>query len=264
MTPNATTGPGPDPGTADATGPAVPSTGAQPSPHRPPHSGLRADAAVAARLTVPVAMGYLPLGAAFGILLVSQGLPWYWAPTTALVVFAGSLEFLAVSMLTAPLGFPAIAMTTFLVNFRHIFYGLSFPLHLLQGKAQRSYGIFALTDETYSLLAANPGQQLNGRRITLIQLFSHAYWVLGSLTGALVSTALPDDIHGIEFALTALFVVLSWDHATKRTNLRPVLYGLAASAVAAVAGTDQFLTVAVITYLLLLIGDYLKTRTKRA
>ncbi|MER7399847.1 AzlC family ABC transporter permease [Streptomyces sp. NPDC000151] len=222
------------------------------------------DLAVAARLTVPVAMGYLPLGAAFGILLVSQGLPWFWAPTTALVVFAGSLEFLAVSMVTSGLGLAAIAMTTFLVNFRHVFYGLSFPLHLLTGRLQRAYGVFALTDETYSLLAANPDQELNGRRITLIQLLSHGYWVTGSLAGALASSALPEDIDGIEFALTALFVVLAWDHGRKKANLRPVLYGLAASLAAGLVGGDQFLTVAVIAFLLLLVADYTLSRSKRA
>ncbi|MEU3890627.1 AzlC family ABC transporter permease [Streptomyces sp. NPDC029041] len=240
-------------------------TGTPDTPRAGTGGGFREDAAVAARLTVPVAMGYLPLGAAFGILLVSQGLPWFWAPTTALVVFAGSLEFLAVSMMTSGLGLAAIAMTTFLVNFRHVFYGLSFPLQLLRGPVQRGYGIFALTDETYSLLAANPDEELNGRRITLIQLFSHGYWVVGSLTGALASTALPDDIKGVEFALTALFTVLAWDHARKRSNLRPVLHGLASAVVAAVVGGEQFLTTAVAAFLLLLVGDYLITvRAKSA
>ncbi|MFH8570113.1 AzlC family ABC transporter permease [Streptomyces sp. NPDC017993] len=225
---------------------------------------FRGDLAVAAKLTVPVAMGYIPLGAAFGILLVSQGLPWFWAPTTALVVFAGSLEFLAVSMISTGLSLAAIAVTTLLVNFRHIFYGLSFPMELLRGRAQRGYGIFALTDETYSLLAGTAPEELNGRRITLIQVLSHGYWVLGSLSGALASTALPAGVEGVEFALTALFVVLAWDHARKRTNLRAVGYGVAASVLAGILAADQFLTVAVIAFLLMLVADYAMARSKRA
>ncbi|MET9773217.1 AzlC family ABC transporter permease [Streptomyces sp. NPDC006367] len=241
----------------EATGllPGEPSAG---SPGRPAAegSGLRADLAAALRYTVPVAMGYLPLGAAFGLLLVSSGLPWFWAPVTALVVFAGSLEFLAVTMITSGLALPAIALTTFLVNFRHVFYGLSFPLHLLTGRMQRAYGVFALTDETYSLLTSRPEAAANGRRVTLIQLLSHAYWIGGSLAGALASTALPDEVSGVEFALTALFVVLAWDHVRKRVNRRPVAYGLLASAVAWVLGGDQFLTVAVVVFLALLALDF--------
>ncbi|MGW7453242.1 AzlC family ABC transporter permease [Streptomyces sp. NPDC054787] len=232
--------------------PSAPSRGG-PAPRG---ATLRTDLAAAARYTVPVAMGYLPLGAAFGLLLVSHGLPWYWAPTTALVVFAGSLEFLAVSMITSGLGLAAVALTTLLVNFRHVFYGLSFPLHLLTGRAQRAYGVFALTDETYSLLTSSPEAGSNGRRITLIQLLSHGYWVLGSLAGALASTALPDKVEGVEFALTALFVVLAWDHARKRVNGRPVAYGLLSAAVAWVVGGDQFLTVAVVVFLGVLALDF--------
>ncbi|MEU7005054.1 hypothetical protein [Nonomuraea sp. NPDC046570] len=122
---------------------------------------------------------------------------------------------------------------------------------------RRVYGIFALTDESYSLLAGRDPASLTGRRVHLIQLLSHGYWVVGGTVGALASTAMPQGINGIDFALTALFVVLAFEHARKRTNLNAVVNGTVASALAFVVGRQQFLSVAMGTFLLLTIVTYL-------
>jgi 4-azaleucine resistance transporter AzlC len=218
------------------------------------------DVRVALRDTFPVAMGYIPLGMAYGLLLVQSGLPWYVAPISSVAVFAGAMQFLSVGLLAAGTPLAAIALATFAVNFRHVFYGLSFPLGRLQTPAQRWYGIFALTDETYSLLAGRPADELGGRRIHLIQLFSHGYWVLGGTVGALASVAMPTAINGIDFALTALFVVLALEHGRRSRNLTPVAMGALSCAVAFGVGGGQFLSVAMGTFLVLAIALFFVKR----
>ncbi|MGD3108485.1 AzlC family ABC transporter permease [Streptomyces sp. YGL11-2] len=227
-------------------------------------SSPRADFGRAVRDTIPVAMGYTPLGAAFGILLVNSGLDWYWAPLSAALIFAGSMEFLAVGLITAGTPLLQVAVMTLAVNFRHVFYALSFPMQLLRGWGRRLYGAFALTDETYSLLATIPRQEMTANRLTFIQLLSHAYWVGGSIIGALLSFALPSSIQGLSFVLTALFVVLAQDCFYKRKDSAPTLMGLAAGFVALGVGERSFLAVALTVYVAMLLGWYLLQRKRSA
>ncbi|WP_244305434.1 AzlC family ABC transporter permease [Kitasatospora cheerisanensis] len=135
----------------------------------------------AAADTLGVGLGLYPLGVAFGVLLVQSGFDWWWAPVFSLLIYAGSLEFLAIGLFLALTPLASVAVTTFLVNFRHVFYGLSFPLHRVRGRAAKAYSVYALTDEAYALAAARPG--LTGRRIVAVQAFCQAYWVLGGVTG---------------------------------------------------------------------------------
>ncbi|WP_344125207.1 AzlC family ABC transporter permease [Luedemannella flava] len=219
-------------------------------------TGMRADARDALRDTIPVAMGYLPLAAAYGLMLANTGIDWWWAPVSSLLIFAGAMQFLSVGLLAAHTPLAEIFIATLLVNFRHVFYGLSYPMDKLKRTPARVYGVFALTDETYSLLAGKADQNISGRRITLIQLFSHGYWILGSFVGALGAMALPDSIAGIEFSLTALFLVLTYEHAIKRENLPAVVMGVLASAVAFAIGGKQFLSVAMGVFLCLVLANY--------
>lgn len=161
----------------------------------------------ALKATVPVAMGYLPLGAAFGAYTVSLGFPGFMAPLTAMVVFAGSIEFLLMGMLAAGTGLLPIAVTTLLVNSRHIFYGFSYPTHLLRSPWAKFYGPFALTDEAYALInsGVHPTTQ---HQLMMIQGVGHFYWVSGTALGAVVGTFIPESFDGFDFALTGLFTLL--------------------------------------------------------
>ena len=152
-----------------------------------------------------------PLGAAFGLLVVQSGLDWWWALVLSVLVYAGSMEFLAVGLLVAVTPLPQLALTTFLVNFRHVFYALSFPLQRVRGRAGKAYSMYALTDEAYALTAARPGVPLSSARILWLQGFCQGYWVAGSVAGALLGSWLAMDLLGLAFTLTALFVVLAMD-----------------------------------------------------
>jgi 4-azaleucine resistance transporter AzlC len=225
---------------------------------------LRDDVRAALRETVPVAMGYLPLGSAYGILLATQGIAWWWAPVSSVLIFAGAMQFLSVGLLSARVSLTEIFIATFIVNFRHVFYGLSYPMRKVRRTPARVYGIWALTDETYSLLAGRVADpELTSRRVTLIQMFSHGYWVLGGLIGAIGSMALPSSIAGIDFSLTALFLVLMYEHASKRANLSAVVMAVTASAVAFAVGGKQFLSVAMGVFLCLVLASY-PTQNRKA
>ncbi|MGW7413195.1 AzlC family ABC transporter permease [Streptomyces sp. NPDC054863] len=217
---------------------------------------------LALRDTVPVAMGYLPLGAAYGLLLADAGIEWYWAPLSSIFVFAGAMQFLSVPLLAAGIPLFQLATTTLVINFRHVFYGISFPLNELRGRTRRAYGVFALTDETYSLVAAKAGESLSGRRIHFIQLFSHAWWILGSTTGALASMLIPSGIDGIDFALTALFTVLAQEHFYRRSSRRPMVYGALAGAVGFFAGNKHFLSVAMAVFLVMVATEAILERRR--
>lgn len=174
-------------------------------------SSPREDRWLAFRDTLSVGFALFPLGLAFGLLVVQSGMAWWWAPVFSVLIYAGSLEFLAIGLVLAVTPLAQIAVTTLLVNFRHVFYALSFPLHLVRGRLRRVYSMYALTDEAYAVTAAMRPGALRSTRIVWIQVLCQLYWVLGGITGALVGSLIPSQVVGLDFALTALFVVLTID-----------------------------------------------------
>lgn len=173
-----------------------------------PRSPLKGDAASAFRDSASVGFGLVPLGLAFGVIIVHSGLAWWWATVFTSTVYAGSLEFLLVGLVTVFAPLATIATTALLVNVRHVFYALSFPLHRVSGRGARAYSTFALTDEAYALTTTEQGRFWPGRRIVFLQLCLHVYWVGGATVGALIGALIPDGVKGLDFAMTALFAVL--------------------------------------------------------
>jgi len=181
----------------------------------------------AGKLTLPVMFGYLPLGAAYGILAVEVGMPWWAAVMMSLVIYAGAGQFLAVALLAAGAGLMELAVATLMLNSRHLFYGLSL-LKRFQGAGWRKpYLIFALTDETYSLITTLPAERAGDQALAFrVSLLNQAWWVLGSIAGVLAGTTLAFDSRGIEFALTALFIVLTLEQARRLRRWLPFAIAL--------------------------------------
>jgi 4-azaleucine resistance transporter AzlC len=204
-------------------------------------------------LTLPVMMGYLPLGAVFGVLWVDAGLSWYWAPLMSVLVYAGALQYLAVGMLAAGIGWIDLAVAALLVNFRHLFYGLSLYHLLPKGALGRQYFIFGITDETYSLLSAS-GQVKDSKTALLVTLFNQGYWVLGTLAGILLARGLPPGLQGLDFALTALFTVLAVEQIRAKKDWGAVALGLLAAAVAGLWVSEYFLLAASLMLVLVLLA----------
>lgn len=220
------------------------------------------------RIAMPACVAVVPLGLALGVLVVHSGLPWWCAPLLAAVVFAGSLEFLLVGMLAAVAPLSQIAATALLVNFRHVFYALSFPLHRVTGVGPKAYSTFALTDEAYALTAAAPGVDGAGAagrgaaatwtraRILSIQASFHLVWVSGVTFGAAVGSLIPAGLVGLDFAVTALFTVLSIEaYLVQRSVPLPIL-ALACAVVGHVLAPGDMLVVAMGLFVVALAGSY--------
>lgn len=163
------------------------------------------------RCTIPVMLGYLAIGTAFGLLLVNAGYSWLIALLMSVVIYAGVGQYIAVSLFAQNADFTEIALVTLLVNARHMVYGLSLLDKFRDTKPVTPYLIFALTDETYSLLTtvAVPDNVNKRDFYFYISLLDHIYWIAGSVIGAWFASVLTSfDCTGLSFALTALFMVL--------------------------------------------------------
>ncbi|MDT8878205.1 AzlC family ABC transporter permease [Halomonas saccharevitans] len=215
--------------------------------------------------TLPVMFGYLPLGAAFGILAIEVGIPVWGALLMSLVIYAGAGQFLAVALLAAGAGLVEVAVATLMLNSRHLFYGLSL-LKRFQGAGWRKpYLIFALTDETYSLLTTHGGErELDHAQAFRLSLLNQLWWVLGSVAGVLIGTTLEFDSRGIEFALTALFIVLTLEQARRLRQWLPFAIALVTGIGAVALLPDRHLLLGAIgaTTLVLLV-DHRRRQTHR-
>lgn len=208
-----------------------------------------------------VALGLVPLGLAFGLLMTQVGFAWWWTPIFSVLIYAGSMEFLAINLVMAGVGPLSTALTAFMVNFRHIFYGLTFPRHLVRGRAGRAYSTYSLTDESYAIASAHPPR--SGTQVLTIQLFCQAMWVVPGIIGALVGEVIPAGIQGMEFALVALFVVLAWETFRGSRDLSLPLLAGGLALVAGLVLPGQLLMVALSAYFLILIGRHLSPALDR-
>ena len=195
--------------------------------------------------TVPVLTGYLFLGAGFGILLSEKtGLGIGWAAAMALFIFAGSGQYLAVSLIADHASLLSTAIATFLINARHIFYGISL-IDTYKGTGKKKpYMIFGLTDETYSLVTQNepPEGMTRHTYCFWVTLFNQIYWLIGCSLGNLLSKLLPIRFEGVEFVLTALFVTMFIEQWRSHKNHLPAIIGVGSTVLClAVFGQDIFL-----------------------
>lgn len=179
------------------------------------------------KLTIPVMMGYVPLGMAFGLLLSSLLIPWYYAFFMSMFIFAGSGQFLALSLFASQATVLEIGIATYLLNLRHTFYGLSMISTFKNFSWKKYYLIFGLTDETFALLKTREVEEKDKEKTYLIiTALNQFYWVVGSVIGAVLGNILPFNYKGIEFSLTALFVVLSIDLYQKSKLHKPFFISL--------------------------------------
>lgn len=221
--------------------------------------------AAAFPVTIPVLMGYLAIGIAFGFMLQAVGYNFIWAFFMSLSIYAGSGQYLGVSLLSTGAALGTVALMTLIINFRHLVYGLSM-LEKFRGMGLRKlYMIFSLTDETYALLSsAQAPVGVNPRNFYFaIAVLDQSYWILGSVIGAVAGAVIPIDTTGIDFAMTALFVVIAveqWE--TYRSHL-PALLGAGATLVSLLlVGAENMLlpALAIIVAALLLLRVRLEER----
>jgi 4-azaleucine resistance transporter AzlC len=182
--------------------------------------------------SIPVLLGYMTIGLAYGLLLSRSGLPWWLAPLMSVVVFAGAAQFMAIGLFTSGAGIAEIALLTLVINARHMVYGLSLLDRFGACKRFKAYLVYALTDETYGILTTvDPPDGVDREEFyAAVSAFDQSYWVIGGFVGALVGGIIPFDTKGLDFALTALFVVLLVEQTG--SIRRPAPYIVAASSTA--------------------------------
>jgi len=189
----------------------------------------RATLKAALPVTVPVLMGYLSIGVVFGWMMSAIGYNPLWSVAMSMTIYAGSGQYLGVDLLANATPLADVAFLTLVINFRHLVYGLSM-LEKFKGMGWRKlYMIFSLTDETYALLAGvrpPEGTDEKGFYFT-IAVLDHLYWILGSLIGAVAGSIITINTEGIDFAMTALFIVIAVEQWQGASRHFPVFLGAA-------------------------------------
>lgn len=209
--------------------------------------------------TLPVMAGYLFLGIAYGVALREKGFGMERALLISTTVYAGSMQFAMLGAMTQPFAPVTMALMTLLVNARHIFYGLSMLDKYAGTGRYKPYLVFSLTDETYSLVCNGAPEDAEDKPgwYAAVSLLDQVYWVAGSVIGVALGQALPFDLTGIDFAMTALFTVIVTEqtmdavkaYRAGETRLAvaafPALLGLVATLGSLlIVGKDSFLLMA--------------------
>jgi len=207
--------------------------------------------------TLPVMAGYIVLGTGFGILADRNGYGFLWSFAMSLFIYAGSMQYLLISLLTGGASLIATALTTLMVNARHLFYGISMVEGYRGTGRKKPYLIFALTDETYSLVSRTPAPEGINRHsyCFLVSALDHCYWLAGTALGAVLGACLPLSFEGIDFALTALFITIFVEQWLSTKQHLPAIIGVMSTALCLfLFGQDVFLvpSMAVIALLLTL------------
>lgn len=199
--------------------------------------------------TLPVLAGYMVLGMGFGILLRVNGYGVLWALAMSTFIYAGSMQFVGISLITGGVSLISVAVTTLMVNARHLFYGISMVDRYHGTGQKKPYLMHALTDETYSLVCTGDAPEgLHPHKYYLtVSILNHAYWITGSALGSLIGGLLTFDTAGIDFAMTALFVTVFVEQWLTTKEHRPALIGVEASVLCLLLfGEDHFLIPAMI------------------
>ena len=196
----------------------------------------------AVRLTIPVMCGYLFLGTAFGATLAQAGFGPAWALMMSGLVYAGSLQFVMVPLMAAGAGLVTVALTALMVNARHLFYGVSYIERFKwMGALVRPYMVFSLTDETYSVFCSLPESESDGVMLR-VAVYDQFYWVAGSLIGSMLASQIPFDLTGIDYSMTALFIVICVERAMNRSDRLPLAIGTVCAILSLMLlGPDAFL-----------------------
>lgn len=194
------------------------------------------------RASLPVMAGYIVLGMGFGVLLSDKGYNFLWAILMSTTIYAGSMQYAAIDLISGGASLITTALMTLMINARHFFYGLSM-LDRYQGTGKKKpYLIFSLTDETYSLVVSPAPEVCDEKQYYFwVSLLDQIYWVFGSLLGGLLGPLLPFDSTGMDFAMTALFVVIFVDQWKSAKSHVPALLGLGISVICLVfLGASSF------------------------
>lgn len=205
--------------------------------------------------TLPVMAGYLFLGMGFGILLESNGYSFVWAFFMAIIIYAGSMQYVAIELLAGGASLLSTAIMTVMIQIRHLFYGLSMIDKYKDIGKKKFLLIHELTDETYSLTATVeiPEGIDRGWFYFFISILNHSYWIIGCTIGALFGSLVNFNTKGVDFVMTALFIVIFTDQWLNTKNHLPAVSGVVCSVICLmIFGADNFIIPAMLSILAIL------------
>ena len=194
--------------------------------------------------TIPILMGFLFLGLAYGFYMNSKGFSFWWPLLMSATIFAGSMEFVTVSLLCGTFNPVYAFLLALMVNARHLFYGISMLEHFKGTGRKKWYLIFGMCDESFSILCStkSPKGVDKGWFMVFVTLLNQCYWVAGATLGGILGSFIPFNTQGIDFVMTALFAAIFIDQWKSQKNHLPALVGLAVPAVCLIIfGPDQFI-----------------------
>lgn len=205
--------------------------------------------------TLPVLSGYTVIGISFGIVMVNKGFNLLYIFLMSAGIYAGSMQFVTIDMITQNVSILAAILMTVFVNIRHLFYGISMLTKYKKIKFFKNYCIFALTDETFSLVCEDVPKEFDENAYYFtISILDHLYWIIGSLIGGILGRFIPQDIKGLDFSMTALFVVIVISQWEKQKNHIATIIGFVVSFVCLfIFGTKLFILPSMIIILILLL-----------
>lgn len=195
----------------------------------------------ALKITAPIFFGYIAIGIPFGLMIVQAGYPWWMSLLMSLTMYTGSGQYFAVGLLASGAGLSVMIVVQLLIGIRHVFYGLSLIGKYKNMGIYKPYLVFAITDETFALVSGLelPDNVNKGAMYFAISLLDQSYWVLGSVIGAVAFSVLEkynlaQYLNGVDFALTALFVVLTIEQIKQNHDFVPAVIGILTTAVTVV------------------------------
>ena len=194
--------------------------------------------------SLPVAMGYLPAGIAFGVLAQVAGIPIWGTIMLSIVLYAGAAQYACLPMLSAGLPIGNIATNIAAINLRHVFYGMPLLQYLPKNKLAKTYCLFALTDETFSIMTSLPNESRRAL-ILPISLFNQSWWVLASTVGVMIGSTLSDLVPNLDFALVCLFAILAYEQFQSIKRYFPIGIAVLGLIIASLFTSDWLLLVAI-------------------
>ena len=171
--------------------------------------------------SIPIFCSYVFVSMAYGMMMASAGFPWYDSLLVSLTVYTGAFQFVLITFLSSGASLITIALTALLMNSRQSFYSLTFLKEFKQMGRRKLYMIHTMTDETYAVnCTLDLPKKEKEDTMFLVALFSRCYWMIGSVIGGILGQIIPFDLTGIDFCMTALFLIIfidQWEKAKKHT-----------------------------------------------
>ena len=212
--------------------------------------------------SIPIMFSYLFVSMAYGIMMEEAGFKWYYSLFISMTVYTGAFQFLLITFLSSGASILTIALMDFLMNSRQVFYSLTFVDEFREMGKKMLYMIHTMTDETYAVnLTLDSKGKEKEDTMFLIALLSRCYWMIGAVTGGILGQVIPFDLKGIDFCMTALFIIIFIDQWEKADNHLPALAGLAVALICLITiGERNF----ILSSLLIISGMLLVVRKRRS